>query len=330
MSYPFHPFICIFNILSRLSQNPLRYCAPVDVRFFQLAHTAPQKHVCLFFACGIVVENAASLIARHLHYLSVARDVGNLQVESHAALLRSLQITGSAELKVGLGNAETVVGLAHDVDALAGVLAQLVGRHEQTERLVGTAPHPAAQLMELRQTETLGFEDDHHRCIGHVDTHLDDGGGHKYLRLATDKLLHLNFLLGGFHLTVHLTHTVLGEHLAQRLVAVLKVLQVYLLAFLNQGEDDINLSANAYLLAYAVVERRDAVVEEMTGNDWLATGRQLVDDTDVQIAVEGHRQSARDRRGGHHEDVWRVDALAPQFGPLRHTEAVLLVTDNET
>jgi hypothetical protein len=44
--------------------------------------------------------------------------------------------------------------------------------------------------------------------------------------------------------------------------------------------------------------RRDAA-----GDDGGAAGGQLVEDADVEVAVEGEREGARDGRGGHDEDV---------------------------
>ena len=79
----------------------------------------------MFGACGVVVDNLLRLVARHLNQLSVACDVGNLKVEGQSALLRAFQVARSAQLEVGLGNSETIVGVAHYVDALARFLCQL-------------------------------------------------------------------------------------------------------------------------------------------------------------------------------------------------------------
>ena len=61
-----------------------------------------------------------------------------------------------------------------------------------------------------------------------------------------------------------------------------------------------------------------------------AARRQLVNDTHLQIAIYGHRESARDRSGGHDKDMRWTRILVPQFGALRHTKAVLLVYDAES
>ena len=59
--------------------------------------------------------------------------------------------------------------------------------------------------------------------------------------------------------------------------------------------------------------------------------RHLVDDRDIQVAVQGHGQGARDRCRRHHQDVRRpaAGALRPQAGALVHAETVLLVDDGQ-
>ena len=109
--------------------------------------------------------------------------------------------------------------------------------------------------MELGKSETLGIENDHDGGVGHVDTHLDDGGGHKNLCLATDKLTHLLLLVGRFHLAVNLAQAKFWEHLFKHFEAIFKVFKVYLLALFYEWEDDIHLTSLVNLFADAVVER---------------------------------------------------------------------------
>ncbi len=73
--------------------------------------------------------------------------------------------------------------------------------------------------MQLREPETLGVLDDHDRCVGHVDPHLDDGGGHKHVYLTFTELTHDASLLGALHAAREQSHAQLREHLgAQALV----------------------------------------------------------------------------------------------------------------
>ncbi len=59
-----------------------------------------------------------------------------------------------------------------------------------------------------------------------------------------------------------------------------------------------------------------------------AARRLLVEDRDVELAVDGPRQRTRDRRGRHDEDVRRI-ALAEEARAVGHAEAVLLVHDDQ-
>ena len=183
--------------------------------------------------------------------------------------------------------------------------------------------------MELGQAETLGIEDDHHRGIRYIDTNFNHGGGYEDLRLTFHKLLHLLFLILRFHATVNLAKAELREGLFQHFEAVFEILQVALLAFLNQREDEIHLTPLMDLLADAVVEGGHTGVEDMGGPYGLTTWRELVDHTHIEIAIEGHGKGTWDGRGCHHQHVGRIHALTPELGTLSHTETVLFVDDNK-
>ena len=90
---------------------------------------------------------------------------------------------------------------------------------------------------------------------------------------------------------MHLAHLKLRKNLAQGLVAVLEVLEVDVLALLNEREHDISLSAKAYLPANALIELRELGILDMLSLYGLAARWQLVDDTDVEVAIKGHGKS---------------------------------------
>ncbi len=64
------------------------------------------------------------------------------------------------------------------------------------------------------------------------------------------------------------------------------------------------------------------------GFDAAASGRQLADHGHIQLAIHRQAQGARNRRGGHHEQV-RVTALADEVLALGDAEPVLLVNDHQ-
>ena len=121
----------------------------------------------------------------------------------------------------------------------------------------------------------------------------------------------------------------LGKNFQQMLVAQFQVFQVALLVFLNQRENEIDLAPGLYLVAYAVVKPGmvfGIIVERFHR---LAPGRKLVDNGDVQVAIDRHGQGAGYRRGCHHKHVGSYCVFRPKAGTLAHAEAVLLVDDGQ-
>ena len=64
------------------------------------------------------------------------------------------------------------------------------------------AADAAAQLVQLREAEAVGFVDDHHRGVGNVDADLDDGCRHQHVDLAAAELPHGDVLFCGGEATV--------------------------------------------------------------------------------------------------------------------------------
>ena len=104
-----------------------------------------------------------------------------------------------------------------------------------------------------------------------------------------------------------------------------------LVGILDQRADDVGLASRRHLGAHRVP--RQGLVEWGHGADRLdrrASGRQLVEDADVEVAVHGHRGRARDRCRRHHEDIGHGAAgLVAQRGALFDAEAMLLVDDHD-
>ena len=184
--------------------------------------------------------------------------------------------------------------------------------------------------MQLGEPEALCVEYHHDRGVGHVDAHFYHRGGHQYLCLLVQEALHFGFLVAGFHLAVYLAQAEFCEHLLQGLVAVFQVFQVALLAFLDQGKHDVDLSAGSYLAPYALIEGAELLVVVVLGRHGFAARGQFVDHAHVEVAVDGHGESARYGGGCHHENMGRPLAFGPQARPLFYTEAVLLVDDGQS
>ncbi len=136
---------------------------------------------------------------------------------------------------------------------------------------------------------------------------------------------HLGLALGRRQAAVHQAQAQVGEDLAgQMLVLLHRRLGGDRLRFLDQRADDVGLPSLLHLLPHEAVGLVPLVREGADGLDPLPARRHLIDERDVQVAVDGEGQGARDGRGGHHQHVGTA-ALGPQRGPLHDAEAMLLV-----
>ena len=208
---------------------------------------------------------------------TVTHQVGDVQVEGNATLLRTFQVAGTAKLQVRLGNHKAVIALGHDLHPFAGVGRQLVGCDQHAVGLVRTTPYSASQLVQLRETEALGALDHHHAGVGHVHPHLNDGGGDHDLSLVGHKTTHHLFLLSRLHPTVHLADGELGKCFPHMQVSLLQVLKVERLALLNKGINNVDLPSLTDLLPDKLVECPPLFVVAVQRLHRLTTGRQLVD-----------------------------------------------------
>src|SRR6478735_8436153 len=63
----------------------------------------------------------------------------------------------------------------------------------------------------------------------------------------------------------------------------------------------------------------------------LTSSRQLINDREVKVSIQGHGQCTRDRRSGHHQYVrWNMGVLTPELSTLRYTEAMLFINYYQT
>ena len=105
-----------------------------------------------------------------------------MRKQRQARLARAQHFARAAQAQVLLGDAEAVLGFAHDREPRLGRLAERLLIEQQAGRLAAAAPDAAAQLVQLRQAEALGMLDHHDRGLGHVDADFDHGGGHQDAR----------------------------------------------------------------------------------------------------------------------------------------------------
>ncbi len=223
---------------------------------------------------------------------------------------------------------------------------------------MSASPDPATELVELGDAEAVGVEDDHHGGVGDVDPDLDHGGGHQHVEVTSPEGVHRRVLLVGWHPPVQQP----DAQALQLLVPEPGVDQLgggdlHLLRLVDQGTHHIGLAPfgdlephlgphlgqrrlgllGVDLDAGVLVEFEDGVEFERTwrpnpaGLDRGPTGREFVEHADVEVAIDGHRRGARDRRSGHHQDVGHEVALGllAERRPLLDAEPVLLVDDDD-
>ena len=145
------------------------------------------------------------------------------------------------------------------------------------------------------------------------------------MELARFELLHHAFFLFARQTAVQQAHAELGKNVVRELfIHPLSGAQLQLVGLLDQGVDHVGLLAAPDLGADELEGARAVLLAQEPRLDGRAVRRKLVDHGIVKVAVERERERARNRRGGHHQDV-RSRPLANQLVALQHAEAVLLV-----
>src|SRR5690606_13340175 len=89
------------------------------------------------------------------------------------------------------------------------------------------------------------------------------------------------------------------------------------------------LSSFGYFLSHEAEDPQSLVFGEMYGFNGFASCRQLIDDRNVEVAIQGHGQSPWYRCSGHDQHVRRNAVFAPELGTLFYAEAMLFVDDDE-
>ena len=124
---------------------------------------------------------------------------------------------------------------------------------------------------------------------------------------------------------MHPAYLIFRQIAAQLLIPLFKVLDVHLLAFLNQRVHYVCLPPLVQLRTQSPVQALPTVVKLVNRLNRLAPGRQLVDNRHIEVAIQGHGQGTGYRRGRHHQHMRRIAVFSPQTGALSHTETMLLV-----
>ena len=113
------------------------------------------------------------------------------------------------QFEIDLGEFEAVG--AGDEGLHSRIRSGLGRGDEPAVRLELPATDPAAQLVELRDPEAVGVEDDHHRRVRHVDSDLDHRGGDEHVDLTAPEGGHRLLLLHRAHPSVQEAEPAVGQ-----------------------------------------------------------------------------------------------------------------------
>ena len=182
--------------------------------------------------------------------------------------------------------------------------------------------------MQLGDAVALRALDRDHRRVGDVDADLDHAGRDQDVCLPRGEARHRRRFLARAHLTVE-NADVEGHELAggESLGLLGRRRGLELVGLADEWADDVGLAPLSQPLADEVVGAGAVVGADDPGRDRTPARRQLAQGRDVEVAVGRQRQSARDRRGCHVQDVGddAAGALGVECGALPDSEAVLLV-----
>src|SRR6266852_4868610 len=194
------------------------------------------------------------------------------------------------------------------------------------------AADASAKLVKLSEAEALGVLDDHDGGVGDVDADFDDGGGDEDLRFVLAEALHDFFFFVAGEAAVQEAELELGKNFAREALVFFHGGFQLKLGFLDDGIDDVALVSGCDFAAEKFPDAGEVLLRGHARDDGGAPGRQLVENGNIEVAIESEREGARDGRGGEDEDVRSVavgggfvhEALA-----LEDAEAVLLVNGDE-
>ena len=183
--------------------------------------------------------------------------------------------------------------------------------------------------MQRRQSEALCVFDHHDSCVRDIDPDLDHSGGNQDVDLFPEKPVHDLLFLFLLHPSVQASDSGdAPEAFRQFFTVVGHILLVGEFAFLHQRADDIRLMSFFDLLPDMKQRLRTVLPRDHGILHRKPARRTGVQDRVLQIPVQDHRQSPRDRRGAHDKHVG-CQAFGSQQFPLSDAEAVLFVCHHQ-
>ena len=135
----------------------------------------------------------------------VAQQIGN--AETHlSGLARAEHFASTAQLQVFLGDLETILRAANDIEASSNLFGKLILYQQDTKAFTCTASYASAQLVYLGKAETFRIFQNHDVCIGHIDADLYYRRRHQDMNITFFKGGNNGLLVARLHTPVHQAH----------------------------------------------------------------------------------------------------------------------------
>ena len=232
-------------------------------------------------------------------------------------------------MQVAVGEDESVVGFGHGLQTFVLDRVFVIG-DEEAVGLRRAASDAAAQLVELGEAEMVRAFHEHDRRVGDVHADFDDGGRDEHIVFLITEIGHDLVFFVGLHASVQEAEFVFGEDFLRKFLVFLGggFEIVHLLALFDERIDDERLPSVLDLRTKQRISALTFLWTEDEGLDRLTACGHFVHDGEVEVAVEGEGQRARDRGGGHHQQVGRR-AFVAERGTLFDAETMLLVNDDQ-
>src|SRR6185437_1749755 len=146
--------------------------------------------------------------------IGISHQIGDAHLRQ-TGLACPQQLTRATQLQIATCNLETIVRFPDHFQPLACELRQGRTIQQYAGTRLGSASHPSAKLMQLRESHALSILDCHECRVRHINTDLDDGRGNQELNFTFLEGKHGFVFLCRRHASVYQTHAHFRERFRQ-------------------------------------------------------------------------------------------------------------------